>query len=149
MAMTDGGGRFRLNNLNPGTVDLSAVAGAVGRGSARGVRIDSGRTTSRVRIQLGRSPEPEEPTASGNLALTLGERSPGEVVVLQVPEGSEAERGGIKVSDRVLTIDGERADGLRRVRALLAGPAGSDVVIEVEREGKRQSARVTREAVRR
>jgi protocatechuate 3,4-dioxygenase beta subunit len=149
MAMTDAGGRFRLNNLNPGNVDLSAVAGAVGRGSSRGVRIDSGRTTSRVRIQLGRSPDLEESTASGNLALTLSERAPGEVVVMQVPESSEPERAGIKVGDRVLTVDGERGDSLRRVRGLLSGPAGSDVVIEIERHGKRQSFRVTREAVRR
>jgi S1-C subfamily serine protease len=147
--MTDVSGHFRLGGIGPGNVDLTAVAPAAGRGSARAVRVEAGRTTERVRIQLEPGPEPEEPTATGNVALTLSERTGPQIVVAQVPEGSEAERTGMVVGDVVLAIDGERPGSMRRARALLSGPAGSDVVIELEHQGARKTVRVTREVVRR
>jgi hypothetical protein len=147
--MTDVSGHFRLTGIAPGSVELTAVAAAAGRGSARGVRVEAARTTERVRIQLAPGAEPEEPTATGNVAVTLSERAAAEIVVAHVPEGSEAERSGIAVGDRILAIDGERPGSMRRARALLAGPPGSDVVIDLDHQGQHKSVRVTREVVRR
>ncbi|MFC1641166.1 carboxypeptidase regulatory-like domain-containing protein [Myxococcota bacterium] len=147
--LTDGQGRFRLSRVSPGTVRLEAVSSAAGRGHASDVRVQAGRTTSDVRIQLLPSTESDEPAGGGNVALTLGERPDRTVAVVQVPEGSEAERAGIRVGDRVLAIDGERPSSLHRVRAMLAGPTNSDVVLELERSGQRRTVRLTREIVRR
>jgi len=87
-AMTDLAGHFRLGpGIAPGTVDLTAVGAAAGRGSARGVHVEGGRTTERVRIRLEPGPEPEESSATGNVALTLSERTGSQIAVGAGPRG--------------------------------------------------------------
>lgn len=152
MAITDRKGRFRLSGVAPGKVDLEAYAPDVGRGRVRGVEVASGRPTSGVRIRLSEAAEDADPAAPASLALTLGERGAGdelEVVVAHVAAGSEAERAGVRAGDVIVSVDGAAVASMGEARARLSGPNGSDVVLELDRNGAELRLRVAREAVRR
>ncbi len=154
-ALTDSRGRFRLAGLPDGTVTLEAYAPDVGR-ARTDVRVTTGRTTSDVVLSMA-EPEAKQPqrlpTSSGGVAVTLGELSgdPPEVVIVEVAEGSEAERGGLSVGDVITAIDGVPVSRIAAARARLAGPVGNDVVIERRREHARETdaLRIGREAVHR
>ncbi len=152
LAVTDASGAFVLRGLRSGSLELSAYAPGVGRGAVGAVAVEAGRTTSGVVIRLTEPVESEEPFAAGGLAVTLGERGSGsalEVVVVQVAASSEAERSGLQAGDVVSAIDGRRPASMADARAAFAGPLGSDVVIELRREGAPVRLRVPREPVRR
>lgn len=152
MAVTDRKGRFRLAGVAPGKVDLEAYAPDVGRGATRGVEVTSGRATSGVRIKLVAGTADDDPAAQASVAVTLGERGSGdaiEIVVVHVAAGSEAERAGIRSGDLVLAVDGVDVWSMSDARARLSGPNGTDVVIELDRDGASVRLRVAREAVRR
>jgi len=154
VAVTDGKGRFTLAQLPEGTVTLEAYAPDVGRGHATGVKVTSGRTTIRVTIALvreaGADAASHGPTASGSVAVTLGETTePLEVVVVSVVEGSEAERAGLAPGDVVTTVDGADVRTMDEARAKLSGPVADDVLVGVRRGERALTLRVTREAVRR
>ncbi|ATW48753.1 S41 family peptidase [Streptomyces peucetius] len=78
----------------------------------------------------------------------LGARrtSEGRVEVARVQPDGPAERAGIRAGDRLLAIDG--SDVSRRpvteVVALLRGSSGTDVALELERDGRRWSRTLTR-----
>ncbi|MBK8997996.1 MAG: PDZ domain-containing protein [Myxococcales bacterium] len=94
----------------------------------------------------------DDPTVSGSVAVTLGERGDGdelEVVVVHVADASEAERAGLASGDVLLAVDGREVFDMRDARARLSGPVQSDVVIELDRGGKVLKLRVGREQVRR
>jgi len=149
IAVTDSTGRFRLDALAPGTVELEAYAADVGRGFGTATVVE-GKTAGGLVIVLDEPAGEDEPPASGNLAVTLGERGdPPEVVVVHVAADSEAERSGIRAGDVVLEVDGVEVVDMADARARLAGRAGSDVVVTVQRGEGEQRLRVAREAVRR
>ncbi len=150
--VTDAEGHFTLKGVKPGTVRLEAISAVIGRGIAAGIEVHSGRTTEDVRIVLNAPVSDDESLASGGIAVTLGERGGSEgneVVIVQVAEGSEAERAGLRVGDVLIAIDGVAPATMVEARARLGGPAGSDVVIEVDRDGTTVRLRAAREAVRR
>jgi membrane-associated protease RseP (regulator of RpoE activity) len=151
-AMTDGQGRFALKGIKPGMHRLEAIAAVVGRGTSARVEVVSGRVTSDVRIELSEAVGDDDALSTGGVAITMGERESGDyldVVVVQVAEGSEAERGGLSVGDLIVSIDGHEPANMTDARLRLGGPAGSDVVVEVNRDGAEVRLRVAREAVRR
>jgi protocatechuate 3,4-dioxygenase beta subunit len=151
-AVTDGRGHFTLSGVRPGVHRVEAIAAVVGRGSVSGVRVEARRTTDDVELTLKATASDEDTLASGGLAVTLGERGRGpelEVVVVQVSEGSEAERAGLREGDVLLGVDGSRALDMRDARTRLSGAPGSDVVLEISRGGETLRLRVAREAVRR
>jgi len=153
VALTDAKGRFKLGQLPEGTVALEAYAPDVGRARAEGVKIVSGRVTERVRITLARDAEDaaaKSPSASGSVALTLGETGePVEVVIVSIVEGGEAERAGLAPGDVLATVDGAEVHSMADARARLSGPVANDVVVGVRRGDRSLSLRVTREAVHR
>lgn len=77
------------------------------------------------------------------------------VLVYAIERDSQAERAGLRVGDRILTIDGERVDALAAVevpaiqRRIAELPVGRKVVLAVEREGKRLEIRLIAEALAR
>jgi C-terminal processing protease CtpA/Prc len=71
------------------------------------------------------------------------------VLIEDVARQSEAERAGLLAGDVVASIDQGPPISAADARRRLSGPEGSDVVIEVLREGVRVSARIRRERVRR
>jgi S1-C subfamily serine protease len=87
------------------------------------------------------------------VALTLAERS-GTVVVLDVPEGGEAEHAGIEPEDILVSLTGRQVTTLEQARDRLSGPLGEDVIVELSRPmpsgaPDRIKLRVRREVVRR
>jgi protocatechuate 3,4-dioxygenase beta subunit len=154
VAVTDARGRFTLGELSDGTVTLEAYAPDLGRGRLEGVKVQSGRTNSGVRLVLGeegsQEHRPAVPTASGSIAITLGETSePVQVVVVSVVAGSEAERAGLAPGDVMLAVDEASVRTIEEAREKLGGALSDDVVIRVRRGDREMSVRVGREAVRR
>ncbi len=151
VAVTDSKGRFHLGELAEGNVWIEAYAPDVGTGRAT-VRVVAGRTASDVRIVLVASGKSgKEPASTGSVAITLGETNsdPRQVVVVGVAANSEAERAGIQPDDVIDAIDGVSVSTIEDARAKLSGAVEQDVVIKVVRQGKSETLRVGREAVRR
>jgi hypothetical protein len=148
---TDERGRFELRGLEPGRLALSAYAAGVGRGRLDDVVISSGERTAGLEIRLVATHAEAEPNAVANVAVTLGERGAGddlEVVIVNVAAGSEAERAGVRQGDVLWSVDDEVVADMADARSLLGGSAGSDVILELERDGDTRFVRVRREAVR-
>jgi hypothetical protein len=153
IALCDAKGRFRLGELAEGSITLEAYAPDLGRARTT-VRVSSGRTLDRVKIVLAKDGEKNaEPLATGGVAVTLGETAAGlegpEVVVVAVPEGSEAERAGLAPGDVVLEVGGAKVRSIAEARSRLGGPVHDDVILKVKRSERVFSVRVAREAVRR
>jgi hypothetical protein len=151
VAVTNAKGRFVLPELPEGDLALEAYAPDVGRARVEGVHVSSGRATDRVRIALAGDAVPSrEPSATGSVAVTLGETgAPVEVVVVSVVEGSEAERAGLAPGDALLAVDGASVTTIDDARQRLSGPVADDVVVRVRRSDQTLSLRVGREPVRR
>ena len=148
-AVTDRVGKFRLGELPSGTATLEAYAPDVGRGRIANVRLTSGRTTSDVTITLGAEKGGNEPAASGGVAVTLGITDANDLVIVDVTDGSAAERGGLAPGDIVVAVDGQPVHAIAEARARLNGPIADDVVVAVKRNDTVVTLRIEREAVRR
>jgi hypothetical protein len=149
VAVTDRTGKFRLSELAAGVVILEAYAADSGRGREAGVKLISGRTTTDVRIALASEKPTSESNASGGVAVTLGVSDADEIVIVDVAEGSAAERGGLVPGDVVLEVDGEKAATLSGTRSKLNGPVADDVVLKIRRAETESALRIEREPVRR
>jgi carboxyl-terminal processing protease len=59
------------------------------------------------------------------------------LIVCSLVEGGPAERSGIKLGDKILSIQGTDVANLKNeeIRQLLIGPEGSNVIIEIQRNG--------------
>lgn len=100
--------------------------------------------SSPIKLQIGRATQVsridvlvDTPVAPSRWGLTWrsDEAEPGALIVQRVVRGSPAERAGIAVGDRLMSIDGRTfADGAAFREALLA--AQGSVVVEREREGR-------------
>lgn len=148
VALSDRDGNFVLHGLAPGTVELHAYAPGVGRGTAEPVTLSSGRAAAAILIRLDERDTETDLLATGGVAVTLDARG-AEVTVVQVTAGSQADRGGLAPGDVLTRIDGARPSSADDARGRLAGPAGSDVLVDVRRGGTVTRLRVTREPVRR
>ncbi len=151
ITLTDGDGHFVLSGVHPGAATISAISSVSGRGSAR-AEVSSGTRREVYAFSFLPHAADSEPVASGNVAVTLGERgvTPAlEVVVVSVAEGSEAEHVGIEAGDVIVAIDGVRPNSMSDARVKLSGQPGSDLVIEVSRAGAASKFRLLREAIRR
>jgi hypothetical protein len=155
---TDADGRFVLADVPAGPAVLEAFKPGVARAASAPLEVRAGEETGDVRIALGTDAEPEEPPLAalapslGSLAVTLSEASDGaraRVRVEHVPLGGEAHRAGVFAGDRLLSVGGRRVRSLAHARALLTGPLGEDLVLELARDNERLRLRVPRERLRR
>ncbi len=147
VVLSDADGHFLLRGVHPGTALISAQSAAA-HGSARALEVRSGRTTRGLRIQLSTASVEDPSLATGNVAVALGERGVPpdlEVVVMGVAEASEAERAGLRAGDVLNAVDGLRPSSMMEARARLSGPTGTDLVLEVGRDGKAMRFRLLRE----
>jgi protocatechuate 3,4-dioxygenase beta subunit len=152
LAQSDARGQFRLDEVPAGRVTISAYAAASGRGSVEDVEVRAGESSGPVEIVLHAGNTDPGPDALASVAITLGER-PGsagvEVVIVNVAAGSEAERADLREGDVLRAVDGWDVHGMAEARRYLGGSEGSDVIVELERDGEWLSLDVRREAVRR
>ena len=139
----------RSRSSGSGKMALEAYASGAGRGRSKVVEVTAGNTVEDVVITLTRGGEDQDLEASGGVAITLGSRDAGGILVSQVARDSEAERAGLIAGDLIETIDGARPDSAADARRRLAGPDGSDVVLGVRHDGARAALRIRRERVRR
>jgi carboxypeptidase family protein/PDZ domain-containing protein len=147
---TDASGHFELRGLTPGRVTLSAYASGAGRGQLADVVVTANEPTTGLRIRLSAHAESAR-SGPANVAVTLGERHSGadlEVVIVNVAAQSEAERAGVRQGDVLWSVDDEVVLDMADARRALGGAVGSDVVLELDREGETSFARVRRELVR-
>ncbi|HEX7671768.1 MAG TPA: carboxypeptidase regulatory-like domain-containing protein, partial [Polyangiaceae bacterium] len=148
---TKADGAFHLPRVRPGKVDLEAFAPGTGRGQKTGVEVDSGRVTDDVFIRLRPLGEETDSAATGGVAVTLAEsRANGDepkIVVVHVAPGSEGEHAGLVPGDVVVAVDRVLARSVADARRRLAGPDGSDVLVEVARAAARETLRIRRERV--
>lgn len=79
--------------------------------------------------------EPEEGTVFDSLGLTFG-RYRHQPVIGQVAEGSAANKAGIQVNDKIISIAGNNTPFWGDISAALKGTAGTDTEIVVERNGR-------------
>ncbi len=150
IAVSDGRGEFVLERVAAGTHRLSAYSRAAGRGSSPSFQLEPGEERRDVEIRLTEPPEAASDEFRAGVAITLGERDERHgvaVVVVHVVEGSEAQRGGLAPGDVITKVDGVPVDSMAAARRALGGPAASDVVVSVLRDGARRELRVTRESV--
>lgn len=150
VAVTDGRGEFVLASAPPGKQTLSAYSRTSGRGSLSGVVLEAGAERADVEIKLTEPPDAPNEEFRGGVAVTLGEHDAASgtlVVVVQVAESSEARRGGLVVGDVIVAVDGTSVRSMGEARALLGGPAATDVVVSILRDKARKELRVTRESV--
>ncbi len=151
MVLSGGDGRFTLRRVAPGTQRLEAFAAGVGR-AAISAEVSAGRSRGGLELRLRAEGDETDTGGRASVAITLGEQLGAEgieLVVLEVAPGSEAERAGLRAKDVLLGVDGADLESLSDARARLSGPGGTDVVLELEREGRALKLRVARELVRR
>jgi Carboxypeptidase regulatory-like domain/PDZ domain len=152
LVQSDSNGQFRLAEVPVGRVTVSAYAAGVGRGSVDEIEVRAGETSGPVEIELHAAASDPGAAALASVAITLGERSGRagtEVVIVNVAAGSEAERADLREGDVVRAVDGWDVRGMAEARRYLGGNDGSDVIIELDRDGEWLSLNVRREAVRR
>jgi hypothetical protein len=149
VVLTNARGEFKIDDLRTGDVILEAYAPDVGRGRATSIRVEPGRTTSRVRITMarGESHATDNPS-TGGVAISLDDGAAG-VTISGVTAGSEAERAGLAVGDRILSVDGQAVGNSKEAQNRLFGPVADDVLVELSRGDTKRKLRVMREQVHR
>ena len=84
------------------------------------------------------------------IGATVGQKN-GELVILEVRDGSPAAKAGLKAKDRLLKVDGRDITGLPLLRAVgfIRGKQGSSVELTVKRagSGKVETLTVTRRKI--
>jgi regulator of sigma E protease len=65
------------------------------------------------------------------------------VQIMEVLPGSPAEKAGIKLGDRVLSINGQTVNSEEDVQSILAPKAGEEVILQIKRYNEEQTIRVT------
>ena len=153
VVLTDRNGEFMLGQLPEGRVSLEAYAVGIGRGRIDGVQTERGRESRGLRIVLHHEGDPQRSAPGGyGVAITLGE-SRGEVIVVHVVEGSQAEQAGLREHDVIESVQGIRVGSIEAARARLDGSAAEDVVVQIRRESEdgahQRTLRIRREPVRR
>lgn len=145
---TDAQGRFALDGLPGGHVDLVASHPAAGTSDPVDVRILTGRETPGVVLHL---PRRFDASSAGALegrrrgvAIEVG-WADGAPVIERVIEDSHAERAGLRPGDALIAIDGEVPDSADEARRLLRGAASLGAIIHMQRGAREATLFVPRE----
>jgi carboxyl-terminal processing protease len=87
---------------------------------------------------------------SGGIHARLGYSEGGGLRIVETPEGGAAAQSGLEVGDKIIGIDGAPVRNLNYVEVVerLRGPAGSQVQLEIVRDGRAQTHTVTRQPYR-
>lgn len=92
---------------------------------------------NKVRGYLGIRAADLDPAERKNLGIKGGFR------ILEIMEGSPADKGGLKAEDVVVAIDGRAVDTAQDVRTVVAAAgAGATLSLDILRDGKKQTVKV-------
>jgi C-terminal processing protease CtpA/Prc len=82
----------------------------------------------------------------GGIIARLAWSEVGGLRAVEVPEDGAAHAGGLRAGDRIIGIDGEPVQGRteREVVEALRGEVGTEVVLEVSRDGETMMLRIER-----
>ena len=89
-------------------------------------------------------------TATGDysgVGITFSEDERGRYVVLSISPDSPAEKAGIKEGDFLLTVDGKEYEVSDVMAAAIRGKEGTQVTIEIARDGEKKKFEITREKI--
>jgi protocatechuate 3,4-dioxygenase beta subunit len=150
--VTDAHGVFELRGVPPGTHELMAEHVRAGTARARrAVRGAAHEIVADIEVRLpGRLSVDDrtvDPAIVRGVAVVLELRTGG-VAVAWVAPASAAEEAGLRVGDRLVTVDGESVIDLARAELLLRGPTDVPVDVVVERGAGERRFRTTREIYR-
>ncbi|MGN0702434.1 MAG: S41 family peptidase [Lentihominibacter sp.] len=81
------------------------------------------------------------------IGITFSEDERGMYVILSVSPDSPAEKAGIKEGDFIITVDGEEYQDSDVMAAAIRGKAGTEVTVEIARDGEKKEFRITREKI--
>jgi C-terminal processing protease CtpA/Prc len=83
---------------------------------------------------------------NGGIIARLAWSEVGGLRAVEVPEDGAAHAGGLRAGDRIIGIDGEPVEGRseREVVQALRGEVGTEVVLEVSRDGETMLLRIER-----
>lgn len=135
-AVTDARGRFRVRDVPAGRHVLVAEDPERGRGQLEAVDVKPDLTTRDLVVDLRAGVGAGPHALRARVQVTLSERA-GRIVVARVGPASTAERAGLRPGDELVSVNGQDLDGLGAgdVSSMLAGPAGSAVVLVLRRGG--------------
>ncbi len=87
---------------------------------------------------------------AGGIHARLAYSEGGGLRIVETPEGGAAARGGLQIGDKIIGIDGAPVRNLDYVEVVerLRGPAGSQVQLEIVRDGRAETHSVTRQPYR-
>lgn len=82
----------------------------------------------------------------GGIHARMGYSEEGGLRVVDAPDGGPAARAGLRVDDRIITLEGEPVGSLNldEIVERLRGPVGSEIELEIVREGEAITLRVRR-----
>lgn len=167
-------GSFRIRGLPAGDLVLTARAATGELSDPTGARALAGEEAAAIVLRLptdGSEPEPVSPVsaerdaeprepAEPRVKADRPEPAAGPSLIEGVPVAlgyatgqvriqrllsSGARAVGLREGDVLYAVNGERVLAVAQARALLRGPSGGSAVLELMREGKRVSVKVTRE----
>ena len=81
------------------------------------------------------------------VGITFSEDENGNYIVIDVAKDSPADKGGMKVGDYILEVDGKTYDDMEVMAVAIRGNAGTKVELTYVREGKEGKATFTREDI--
>jgi membrane-associated protease RseP (regulator of RpoE activity) len=150
-ALSDGGGRFRVEGLPEGRSSLSVSAEGHHTRVMSGLAVSDGATSGPVEIQLTPVAPGEDPHVElAGIGAVLMARQDA-LVVGNVAAGGGAAEAGLQRGDRIVSVDGQPVAQLGFAGSIEAirGPEGSTVVLGVRRgEAGERSVTVPRRLVR-
>lgn len=143
-------GRFEINAVPAGRYHLAANARGYRELQRWDLPVEAGTVLELEDLELA----PQEGRRQGaqvrfgGIGARLGGKR-GWVTIAGVEPGGPAEREGLVAGDRVMAIDGQAAQHLSPgdVARQIRGSAGRAVSLEVERDGRRMSFVLVREAI--
>jgi hypothetical protein len=129
---TDAQGRFSLADVAPGRRSISASKSGMSSAHRDDLELRAGQTVD-VELALGAGAGKEV-----GVGMLLARSSQARPLVSKVMTGGPAARAGVRKLDLVMAIDGVSTVDMAvdQATALLRGPAGSAVRVEVERDGR-------------
>ncbi len=137
-----------LLNLDGEVVGINTMIAGIGTGIGFAIPSDMVRSVSKQLMEKGKVVRPWMGIGIQNLTKPLAEKMDLDVedgvLVNQVHEGTPAEKGGIKVGDVIVSVDGspvKNSDEL--IKAVLSHEVGDTLKVRLIRDGRKKTIRVT------